>query len=184
MEKLKLVSFPDPVLRKNCRPIEHFDDELEQLARRMFEIMHAHKGVGLAGPQVGVPYRIFVWNPTGEPDNDQAFINPVLRNLDGQEQVEEGCLSLEAVTVNVSRARSAEVVARLPDGTQVRCQGEGLWPRIWQHEIDHLNGRLIIDYQSSSEELANRRAIKELESRYRQAHKTGKSAGRRKSRSR
>lgn len=178
--KLRVLSYPDPVLRKKCAAIEKVGPQLTELAERMCTLMHAHRGVGLAGPQVGLPWRIFVWNPTAEPDNDHAFINPELTLLEGQNIAEEGCLSIEGVNVNVPRAVIAEITALRPDGSRVHLRAEGLVARIWQHEMDHLNGRLILDYMTPAEEIANRRALKELEADYRaQQKKTRRPSGRR-----
>ncbi|MCB9849098.1 MAG: peptide deformylase [Phycisphaerales bacterium] len=179
IEKLKIVSHPDPVLRKVCAPVEVFDESLAAIARRMCVLMHRHNGVGLAGPQVGLPVRIFVWNPTGEPENDAVFINPQLTKLEGQEEGDEGCLSIEGVTVKVNRALSAEVTAQTLDGSEVTMRGEGLVARIWQHENDHLNGRLILDYMSPAEEIANRRSLKELDAKYKELQAARRKAQRR-----
>jgi peptide deformylase len=172
--KLRIVSYPDPVLRKVCAPVDAFGPAFESLAERMCTLMHARRGVGLAGPQVGIAWRIFVWNPTDDPEQDQVFINPELSRLEGQIVAEEGCLSIEGVNVNVPRAMSVDVTAHALDGSQVHLRAEGLVARIWQHEVDHLNGRLILDYMSPAEEIANRRAIKELETKYRQEQKAAK----------
>ncbi|HRX83659.1 MAG TPA: peptide deformylase [Phycisphaerae bacterium] len=169
--KLRVVSYPDPILRKVCAPIETFGPQWQQIAERMLDLMHAHRGVGLAGPQVGLPWRIFVWNPTGQEEDDHVFINPELSRLSGQAVAEEGCLSIEGVNVNVQRAVTADVDAHLPDGSTVKLRGEGLVARIWQHETDHLNGRLILDYMSAADEIANRRAVKDLEAKYKAQHK-------------
>lgn len=163
---LAVVSFPDPVLRKACQPVDWFGERLDALVQRMWQLMHAHKGVGLAAPQVGLPWRVFVWNPTGRPEDDAVCVNPRLDDLRDSQESEEGCLSIEGVTVNVRRALSAVVRAQRPDGGEFELRGEGLMARIWQHEIDHLDGRLILDYMSVAEELANRKAIRELESKY------------------
>ncbi len=181
IEKLRIVSYPDPILRKRCQPIETFGERLQALTDRMLDLMHAHRGVGLAAPQVGLPYRIFVWNPTGEREHDAVFINPVLSNLVGQEAGEEGCLSIDGVTVDVKRATSVDVAAHNPAGEKIHLQGEGLVARIWQHETDHLDGRLILDYQSAAEEIANRRQLKELEAKYK-AQQTPSRRGRRSAR--
>lgn len=171
IKKLKIISYPDPVLRKMCAPITEFGPVWQEIGERMLELMHAHRGVGLAGPQVGLPWRIFVWNPTGESEHEEIFLNPELSELRGQVTAEEGCLSIEGVNVNVPRAQTADVRARRPDGSTVEYRGEGLVARIWQHETDHLNGRLILDYMSSADEIANRRAVKDLEAKYKAARR-------------
>jgi len=177
--QLQIVSYPDPVLRKVCAPIEEFGPHLSMLAKRMCELMHVHNGVGLAGPQVGLPWRIFVWNPTGQPEYDAVCINPDFERLEGREEAEEGCLSIDGVNVQVARALRAEITTQQPDGSTVRMSAEGLVARIWQHETDHLNGRLILDYMSPADEIACRRALKELETKYKSAQAISKKSRKR-----
>lgn len=172
--RLKIISYPDPILRKKCQPVAEFGGNLPALARKMWEIMHAERGVGLAGPQVGLPYRIFVWNPTGEPDDDRVVINPKLSDFVGQEEAEEGCLSIREVHVQVKRAKSVVMTGQDADGRPFTLEGVDLPARIWQHETDHLDGRLILDYQSGAEEIANRRALKELEAKYKSSKRAAK----------
>ncbi len=182
IESLVIVKYPAPILRKKCEPITTFDASLGQLVCKMCELMHAQNGVGLAGPQVGLPLRIFVWNPTGAPDGDRVSINPALKDLQGQVEAEEGCLSIPDVHVRVKRASTAKLVAFDASGAQYEIVGEDLMARIWQHENDHLNGQLILDYQSPGEEIAHRRALKELTAEYKKSHpkkKASPSRGRR-----
>lgn len=166
VEKLRIVHYPDLALRKRCQPVEQFDDQLTGLVNRMLFLMHEGSGVGLAAPQVGVPIRMFVCNHTGEPENDAVWINPVLSELEGAAEAEEGCLSLPGVTVMKRRATSAVIEAQDLTGNPVRVQAEDLQARIWQHETAHLDGILIIDGMSETAELANRRTIRQLESDY------------------
>lgn len=166
IRQLTIVSYPEPILRKKCRPIERFGPQLQELATRMWQLMHDRNGVGLAAPQVGLPWRMFVWNPTGEAEDDHVSINPQLSDLHDPTEAEEGCLSIEGVTVNIRRARTARLDAQLPDGAVCTFAGEDLVARVWQHERDHLDGRLILDYMSAAETIANRRSIRELEARY------------------
>lgn len=165
-DHLDLVSYPNPVLRTKCQPLTEIDEATVRLAERMLYLMHLHKGVGLAAPQVGLPLRLFVWNPSGEPTDDHVCINPQLSEAEGVAEASEGCLSLAEVNVDVRRALSITVTAQQLDGSNARWQGEDLVARIWQHENDHLDGRLIIDYQTPAEAIANRKALKDLEARY------------------
>ena len=174
IESLEIVKYPSPVLRKNCEPIKAFDETLVRLVRRMCELMHNQNGVGLAGPQVGLPLRIFVWNATGAPGDDRVSVNPVLEDLQGQVEAEEGCLSIPEVHVRVKRASTAKLVAFDASGAEYQIVGQDLMARIWQHENDHLNGRLILDYQSPGEEIAHRRTLKELTAEYKKAHPSKK----------
>ncbi len=164
IEKLRIVFYPDAVLRKRCKPVEEFDDSLDQLATRMLELMRQANGVGLAAPQVGVPVRLFVCNATGESQDDRIWVNPVLSQLEGATEAEEGCLSLPGVSVLKRRAANAVIDGFDVHGQPIRAEGSDLLVRIWQHETDHLNGVLVIDDMSEVAEMANRRAIRQLES--------------------
>jgi peptide deformylase len=167
LRKLHVVHFPDPVLSRATAPVDVVDDDLRALAHRMLELMREHKGVGLAAPQVGVGLRLFVCSPTGEEKDDMAFVNPQLTELTGSEEREEGCLSIPGVTVQMRRATQVTLKALNLSGESVEAKGTNLLARIWQHEVDHLEGRLIIDRMSPSDEIANRKVIKQLKDQYR-----------------
>lgn len=164
--RLFIVKYPDPVLRKRCEPIPVFGPELARLAERMFELMHRGEGVGLAAPQVGLSVRIFVSNATGEPQDNLAVINPEFVELTGAAELDEGCLSIPGVTVKMRRSKRAVMRFRDVAGIEQERSAEDLLARIWQHEFDHLEGRLIIDQMSDADELANRRAIRQLREDY------------------
>jgi peptide deformylase len=166
--RLDLIKYPDPRLRKKCAEVKEFDDWLGKVARRMFEIMYAAKGIGLAAPQVGLNIRMFVCNPTAKPsDQDEwVFVNPVLSDLSGAVEGEEGCLSLPAVYGPVLRAQKCRIHAYDVSGTPIDRQGEFLPARIWQHETDHLDGVLHIDRFGDATRLAVRRLLRELEEAY------------------
>jgi len=166
-----IVRYPDPCLRRKCAPIEDFDESLAALAKRMLELMHAGQGVGLAGPQVGVCRRIFVCNPTGEPADDQVFVNPELFDLVGSAEAEEGCLSLPDIHVTVRRAKRCKIRAFDVTGAEFVVEGENLAARIFQHETAHLDGGLIIDMMNVADKIANKKALAELEAQYRKAKK-------------
>jgi len=168
----KIVHYPEPCLRENCPPFETIDDSVTALAERMIEIMHAGHGVGLAGPQVAVTRRIFVCSPTGQPDDNMIFINPELSDLTGAVEADEGCLSCPDITVAVRRARRCRIQALNLDGEKIEMEAEDLLARIWQHECDHLAGQLIIDRMNASDRIANKRAIAELEAKYRKTRRS------------
>jgi peptide deformylase len=159
---MRILLHPDPALRKKARPVTEFNSELAATARRMLDLMREHAGVGLAAPQVGVPLRVFVCNPTGDPKDDLVVINPRFVELNGSEEREEGCLSLPGVNVTMRRAAKAVIEAYDLAGTRFERSAEDLEARVWQHEADHLDGRLIIDAMSSTDAIANRRALKQL----------------------
>jgi len=163
-QTLAIVHYPDPVLREKARPIEQVTDEVKAVAQRMIELMHQAPGVGLAAPQVGLNWRMFVANPTGEAGDDRVYINPELSELVGGDAArDEGCLSLPGVTVEVTRPAHATIHATNLDGQTFQDSADDLLARIWQHEYDHLDGVLIIDKMSAMDRMANKRAIKELE---------------------
>lgn len=163
----RIVLYPDPILRRKCAPVEAIDDSLAALAERMLKLMHEGHGVGLAGPQVGVPRRLFVANPTGEAGDDRIYVNPVLEDLVGADEAEEGCLSIPEVRGVIRRARKCRIRAVDPSGQPIEEEAEGLLARIWQHETDHLDGRLIIDLMRSADQIANKRQLSWLEDKHR-----------------
>lgn len=165
--RLRIVLYPDPVLKKPAVDVGKFEAEIAALAKRMLELMREAKGVGLAAPQVGVGLRVFVCNPTGEPSDDLICVNPRLTGLFGGEEREEGCLSIPGVIVTMRRATHVVMEAFDVDGKPFQVTGTEIRARVWQHEMDHLDGRLIIDNMSATDEIANRRAIKQLHDQYR-----------------
>lgn len=161
-KKLHIVYYPDPILKKKSAPVQDFGEDLTALAARMIEVMHESKGLGLAAVQVGVLRQLFVCNATGEPDGDLVFVNPSFTELAGVAEQEEGCLCLPGVGVTMRRATRAVIEAQTVEGKPFQMTGEGLLARVWQHEVDHLEGRLICDNMSPADEIANRRALKQL----------------------
>jgi len=164
IDRLQIVSYPDPVLRKPADPLEQVDDEVRAVARRMIELMHDAAGVGLAAPQVGLPWRLFVANPSAEPGDDRVYINPVLKNpARHTDRVEEGCLSIPDVRAPIMRPLAIAIEALDLEGNPFSDESDGLLARIWQHETDHLDGVLILDRMTPADKRANRRAIEALE---------------------
>lgn len=135
--------YGDPVLRMRANEVEVVDAELARLAERMIELMHEAEGVGLAATQVGVLRRLFVFNDEGV---DRVMVNPeITRRGDAVDVDEEGCLSLGSVRVPVERVVSLTVTAKNEHGEDVTLELEGYSARVVQHELDHLDGTLIID---------------------------------------
>jgi peptide deformylase len=139
--------YPDPVLRMRARDVESFDPALAELAARMAALMHEARGIGLAAPQIGILQRVLVYQ-AGEDEPVVTLVNPQI--VASSEEVgtdEEGCLSLAgaSVVVDVERPVTVTVEATSPDGNAVRIEAEGLEARVVQHEIDHLDGVLILD---------------------------------------
>lgn len=168
LDTLTIIKYPDPRLRKVCDPVESFDDNLRALAGRMVELMNQAEGIGLAAPQVGVLRQLFVCAVVGKPDEWMAFVNPRLADLDGPtEAAEEGCLSIPDVNVTIKRSIKCRIDAFDLEGNPVAYEATDLMARCWQHECDHLNGRLIVDRMSPADQVANRRSLKRLEARFR-----------------
>lgn len=165
-DNLKIVRYPDPVLKKKCEEVTAFGPDLADLALRMFDLMKEARGIGLAAPQVGLPVRLFVYNVTGNEADNHLCVNPQLLDLEDAADDDEGCLSLPGVTVNMRRAISLTLKAQDAEGNWYERKGDNLLARVWQHETDHLNGKLIIDSMSPSDEVANRRAIRKLEDEF------------------
>jgi len=167
VKDLKIIRWPDPRLKKKSEPVTAFDEDLRNLAARMLELMRECKGVGLAAPQVGVNIRLFVANPTGKPEDDKVYVNPILSDADGDEEGEEGCLSLPDINVKVTRPTAkVRMQARDLSGESFEQIGSGFITRIWQHENDHLNGILILDRMGAVAKLTYRKRLKELEEEY------------------
>ncbi len=171
VEKLRIVLYPDPVLRKRCSAVTEFDQPLADLAQRMLSLMHEANGVGLAAPQVGVPIRMFVCNHLGDCEQDTVWVNPVLSDLEGVAEAEEGCLSIPGINVPKRRATKAVITACDLDGNSIQTTATDLLARIWQHEADHLDGVLVIDGMSEMVELANRRVVRQLEADFKARHR-------------
>src|SRR5438034_1021026 len=141
----QIRQYPDPVLRMKARDVESFDDDLTRLVERLEHLLKDANGLGLAATQVGVLRRVFVFQP--DPDAPpQALVNPRLAN-GSEEKIgdQEGCLSLQGVVIPVERHERITVEASDPEGNDVRLELEGLPARIAQHELDHLDGILILD---------------------------------------
>lgn len=165
-DALQIMLYPHPILRRACEPIERLSEEIRTVAARMVELMHDHRGVGLAAPQVELPWRMFVANPTGEPGDDCVFINPRFLELSEQtEAADEGCLSIPHVNGQIRRPRAATIEATDLDGKLFTLTNDQLPARVWQHETDHLDGVLILDRMNEIDKLANRRMIRDLEAR-------------------
>ena len=164
---LTILRYPDPRLREACTewPVA-VSDALRALVDRMFELMFAARGVGLAAPQVGVPLRLFVASPSFENDDRRVYVNPRLLTLDGTQDGDEGCLSFPGITCRVKRANLATIRAMNLGGETFEETGEELTARIFQHEMDHLDATLLIDRMGSLAKLAQRRALKELEEEF------------------
>lgn len=136
------------------------------MVQRMFELMYQHEGVGLAANQVDLPYRLFIANPTGDSeqsDAEYAFINPVLRGGKGQVEGDEGCLSIPGVNGPVVRKEKITIEAYSLAGEQITAELDGIFARIVQHEVDHLDGTLFVDRLAPTQMAEVRGLLEEFE---------------------
>jgi len=150
MAKLKILEYPDPRLRKKAVPVASVDDALRRLIEDMFETMYDAPGIGLAATQVDVHRRLLVADLSAEKDHPYVLINPEIVAQDGLEVSEEGCLSVPGYFAEVERAERVRVRYLDRDGAAIEADFEGLLAVCVQHEIDHLDGRLFVDYLSEA----------------------------------
>jgi len=148
MALLHILTYPDPRLREKARPVDAVDAALGQLADDMLQTMYAAKGIGLAATQVGVPKRLVVLDLSAEHDQPQVLINPRIIASDGAQVCEEGCLSVPEVFEEVERAQRVTLTYLDLDGEAQHVEADGLLAVCVQHEIDHLDGKLFVDYLS------------------------------------
>jgi peptide deformylase len=142
-----ILTYGHPILRQPARPVANFDDDLDRLIDDMAATMYAAPGVGLAANQVGSPLRLFVANPSEDHDPSKLLvvINPELVEADGELVTEEGCLSIPDFRQEVRRARRVLIRGLDRAGRPIQVEGEDLLARIFQHELDHLNGLFFVD---------------------------------------
>lgn len=165
MAILDILHFPDPRLRNKARPVEHVDDALRRLVRDMFETMYQAPGIGLAAVQINDPRRVVVIDISEQHDQPLCLINPEILERDGVEEMDEGCLSVPGIYEKVQRADRVRVRALDQQGEPFELEAEGLLAVCIQHEIDHLEGKLFVDYLSK---LKRQRIRKKLEKESRQ----------------
>jgi peptide deformylase len=165
-EDIKIVRYPDPRLKKRSLELRTIDPATLELAARMFQLMRENQGVGLAAPQVGRNIRLFVMNATGNPEDDRIYINPVVSEAEGEDEASEGCLSIPKLNVNIWRSVTLRLQAMDQHGNPVDVKETGFVARVWQHEIDHLDGVLITDKMTPVAKIANRKLLKDLEAEY------------------
>jgi peptide deformylase len=149
---MKIVKYPHPALRVEAQPITAIDKDIQLAAGNMLELMYASEGLGLAAPQIALPVRLLVMNFDGDPDNKEAefvAINPVIVESKGAISDREGCLSFPGLYQNVRRFKTVKVQAYNLKGELYEMVCHDLPARVWQHEIDHLNGVLFIDKMGS-----------------------------------
>ena len=164
-QTLEILSYPADVLSRCAESIGTVNDQVRLVAARMLVLMHEAEGIGLAAPQVGVPWRLFVTRHPDDRDADggQVFVNPRIEVLDSTPAEDiEGCLSLPGIEVTVRRPEGIRLTATSLDGVELSEDRYDHFARVYQHECDHLDGILIIDRMTTMDRLRNRRAIRDL----------------------
>jgi peptide deformylase len=165
MAKLDILTFPDPRLRVKALPVSRVDADIQCLVDDMLETMYAAPGIGLAAIQVNVPRRVVVIDISETHDQPLCLINPVIVSRDGEEEMDEGCLSVPGFFETVKRAERVRVEALDRDGERFTLDADGLLAVCIQHEIDHLDGKLFVDHISM---LKRQRIRRKLEKEQRQ----------------
>jgi peptide deformylase len=162
MALLPVLHYPDPRLRRQAEPVEHVDDALRTLIDDMFETMYEAPGIGLAAIQVDVCKRLIVVDISEDRTAPICLINPLITDASGHEKMDEGCLSVPGIYEAVERAAWIRVQALDRDGKPFELEAEGLLSACIQHEVDHLDGKLFVDYLT---EMKRQRIRKKLEKR-------------------
>jgi peptide deformylase len=158
----KILTYPDPRLKEECRPVEAVDKEVKRLIADLAETMYSAPGSGLAAPQVGVPLRVIVCDPApkDQPRRLIALVNPEIVAEDGFASIEEGCLSCPEIEVPVPRSAWVRVEGLDAQGRPVGLEADGFLAIVLQHEIDHLAGNLIVDHLSALKRKMYRHRLK------------------------
>lgn len=162
---MKIVKYPHPALRTHARPVTSIDRDVQMAAGQMLDLMYKHEGLGLAAPQVALDYQMLVMNFEGDParkDMEHVAINPVIVESKGVLNDREGCLSFPGLYQNVRRARTVKVQAYNLKGELYEMTCSELPARVWQHEIDHLQGVLFIDKMGPLGRLGSRKEIEKF----------------------
>jgi peptide deformylase len=176
MARLTILEFPDPRLRTRAEPVRSFDAALQRLVADMLETMYAAPGIGLAATQVNVHIALLVMDTSQEKNRPQVFINPQILSRDGVEVTEEGCLSVPNFFEEVERSARVKVRAQNPDGSVFERELDGLDAVCVQHEMDHLSGKLFVDYLSSLKRERIRRKLEKDQKERRSKAGSGVSA--------
>ena len=165
-ERIQILKYPDPFLRRKAKPVARVDDSVREMAERMVETMFAAKGLGLAATQVGWDARVAVVSGKGERGDEVVVINPEIVDAWGSEALEEGCLSFPNVAAVITRRKGVRLRYTGIDGAQHELESETMLARCCLHELDHLDGITFLSKMTPADKLANRRALRSLEERY------------------
>ena len=163
---MQIVKYPHPALRHISKPLRRVDSDLKGMIHQMLDLMYSNEGIGLAANQVGLPYRLIVMNVRSDrtaPDEEHVFINPVITQRKGQEEKEEGCLSLPEICAPVRRPEKIVLAAYNLAGEEVNLEMEGLHARVAQHECDHLDGVIFTDRLTPANLLKVKQDLEDME---------------------
>jgi len=164
MTKLNILHYPDARLHLKAKPVEKFDNNLKQLVKDMAETMYANNGIGLAATQVNIQQRLFIMDLAKEEEPSQltVVVNPVITNKEGETVCEEGCLSVPGVFETVKRAEKITVTYQDENGTPHNIECDGLKAICIQHELDHLDGKVFVEYLSALKQNFIKKKMKKL----------------------
>ena len=163
MALLEILHFPDPRLRLKAKPVAQVDDQVRQMVKDMFETMYDAPGIGLAATQVNIQLEVIVIDVSENKDEPLCLINPKIVAQDGIEEMEEGCLSVPGFYESVKRAESVKIQALNKDGDTIELTADGLLAVCIQHEMDHLQGKLFVDYLSPLKRQRIKKKLEKLE---------------------
>jgi len=157
--KLKIKVFGDPALRKKAKPIQRLTDSHKEILSQMAKAMYEGEGIGLAAPQVGISQQLIVVDIG---DGLYKLINPKIVKRQGRQAIQEGCLSVPGICIKVERSKQVWVEAKDEDNNLIVIEANDLFACVLQHEIDHLKGKLIVDYASFLEKIRIKKKIRDL----------------------
>ncbi|MBQ60938.1 MAG: peptide deformylase [Gammaproteobacteria bacterium] len=163
MVPLEILEFPDPRLRTTAKPVKEIDGKLNKLIDRMLDTMYEAPGIGLAATQLNIHQRLVVLDISQNKDSPLILINPVLASQEGELETDEGCLSVPGFYEAVTRASHIHVKALSRDGDPISIEAEDLLAVCIQHEIDHLDGKLFVDYLSAAKRQMIRKKLLKLQ---------------------
>ncbi len=163
MALLEILHFPNPRLRLKARPVTQVDDQVRQVVKDMFETMYKAPGIGLAATQVNIQLEVIVMDVSEDKDQPLCLINPIIIESDGTEEMQEGCLSVPGFYENVVRAEKVKIQALNENGGSFELDADGLLAVCIQHEMDHLQGKLFVDYLSPLKRQRIKKKLTKLE---------------------
>tara|TARA_B100000700_G_scaffold315405_1_gene403416 strand:- start:586 stop:1119 length:534 start_codon:yes stop_codon:yes gene_type:complete len=159
MESLEIRVFGDPVLKRVAEDVENIDGALASLCERMLSAMYQAPGIGLAAPQVGISKRFFVYDYGQGP---KVLINPEIVESHGEWDYDEGCLSVPGLSWNIIRPKEIHIVGYGIDGEEISIEADELESRLYQHELDHLNGKLLLDYLDEEQQKEAKKILRKM----------------------